>query len=690
MAKGKTIEEATLREEITGNESIPFQDGEKDGRIKTEALKGYCKPKMKTLNGESLEGDGNIVINGGTVDGELDPESTNPVQNKVISAALQELQYAVPEYGVAAWDADDLSPEPKAFYGNKDYLNDWHTYLLDTTDNTGEETEPVGELKRNNYLRFTSGTFAPTVGITEEQRAACDVELYLDNAQQQKYCDAGAFNAEAFYEEYGVNQKLYDSAGEEVRVLRPWETIETKYTIGTGRNETVYLLDNVEGNSGRVWAGLFSKPMVWDGVDVSGYPLRPTALAPCPVCTVDGKPRAFFFLYEGETNCQSSNGQSNLCTMFKNGRTYPRVNDMQQVTNMQKARSMNADPNKSYPFAEGGYHSRDTYIVSQEVFYGTKYLHPGNKFGSGISSNDSCNSETTWKQNGGIRYKLSGSDTWKYAAWSTQGDIYYTADGTRTNFNILLSLEHPKEQCMESQMVASYAAEVGIPEGEEFEFYGGTYWYQNVPGAVGLLDGEMNVRVYKKMSQTFNAYDVDGTEQSWDVEVILRMSLIGGMALSGDIFCYHGGGLEIVGTLIHDVNESRVDNPVDIYIEPDQTKWHSETAASKPDGGVFDFESSYRKAGTYTNLGDSYTLKRLPYTSWKIEKGGSYSTGQCYYHYDNTYWGSALNTRYRIGSRFRGYAYYGNCSPRFVNAFTVATHASRNSAGSAQALIKTQ
>lgn len=430
--------------------------------------------------------------------------------------------------------------------------------------------------------------------------------------------------------------------------------------------------------------------MVWDGVDVSGYPLRPTALAPCPVCTVDGKPRAFFFLYEGETNCKSSNGQSNLCTMFKNGRTYPRVNDMQQVTNMQKARSMNADPNKSYPFSEGGYHSRNTYIISQEVFYGTKYLHPGNKFGSGISSNDSCNSETTWKQNGGIRYKLSSSETWKYAVWSTQGDIYYTADGTRTNFNILLSLEHPKEQCMESQMVASYAAEVGIPEGEEFEFYGGTYWYQNVPGAVGLLDGEMNVRVYKKMSQTFNAYDVDGTEQSWDVEVILRMSLIGGMALSGDIFCYHGGGMEMVGMLIHDVNESRIGNPVDIYIEPDQMKWHNETGASKADGGAFDFESSYRKAGTYTNLGDSYTLKRLPYTSWKIEKGGSYSTGQCYYHYDNTYWGSALNTRYRIGSRFRGSAHYGTCSPRYVYAYYVATAASRIFAGSAQALIKTQ
>ena len=590
-------------------------------------------------------------------------------------------------YGVASWSEDDLAPECTGFFGSWEFLNKWNFYLIDTTDNAGETTRPVGKLMRNNLFRFEDGSFAPTVGITEEMRAECDVELYLDEAHQQKYCDAGAFNAETFYNEHGM-AKLYNAEGTEVRVLRPWETTETKYTIGIGRDDTVYLLDNVKGKSGRIWKGLFATPTVWDGIDVSDYPLPPTAMSPSPVCTIGDKPRSFFYLYEGEKNCQSSAGQSNMCTMFQVGRTYPRVNDMNQVTNMQRARSMNADTSRSYPFSEGGFHALNTYVTAQEVLYGTKYLHKNTFFGSGISSNDGCSSEATWKQNGGVRYKLSSSGTWKYATWGAQGDIYYTADDhKRTSFSVMLNLEHPKEQCMESQMVASFASETGIQSGVEFEFYGGTYWYENVPNASGLSEGGMNVRVFKRMSTTFNAYDSVGAEQSWDVEIILRMSLVGGMNLSGDVFAYWGGGLENVGTCLHYTDGDRVGNPIDLYFEPDQKKWHSETLVSKADKGVFDFESLYKQLGTATNLGNGYASKRHPYSNWKTEKGGSISTGECLYVYDDNYWGSVLNTRYRIGSRFRGHAYYGNCSARSVHANYAVSFSHRSYAGSAQALI---
>ena len=211
----------------------------------------------------------------------------------------------------------------------------------------------------------------------------------------------------------------------------------------------------------------------------------------------------------------------------------------------------------------------------------------------------------------------------------------------------------------------------------------------------------MNVRVFKRMSTTFNAYDSAGAEQSWDVEIILRMSLVGGMNLSGDIFAYWGGGSESVGTYEIDKNTSNIGNPVDlyiepdqkkwhnetVYIEPDQKKWHNETVVSKADKGVFDFESRYRKLGTYTNLGNSYVLKRQPYSCWKTENGGSISTGECHYVYDHNYWGSVLNTRYRIGLRFRGYANYGHCSARYVYANYAASYTYRIYAGSAQALI---
>ena len=47
---------------------------------------------VKTINGETLFGSGNIVVGDtGTVDGALDDDSVNPVQNKVIYEALQNL-----------------------------------------------------------------------------------------------------------------------------------------------------------------------------------------------------------------------------------------------------------------------------------------------------------------------------------------------------------------------------------------------------------------------------------------------------------------------------------------------------------------------------------------------------------------------------------------------------------------------
>ena len=595
-----------------------------------------------------------------------------------------ELQLAKSDYGVAEWNPEELAPECVEFFGNKDFLMKWDFYLLDTTDNQGETTKPVGKLKRNNLLRFENGDFAPTIGITEAQRTECDVELYLDAEHTQKYCDAGTFDAAAFYNEHGM-AKLYNVEGAEVRVLRPWETTETKYTIGIGREDTVYLLDNVVGTSGRKWKGVFSKPIFWDGIDLSKYPLVPTAFGPCPSCTVEKKTRNFLYLYKGETNCQSAKGQNNLCTMFfDQEKTYPRVNDMSQINNMVYARANNADVNASYPFAEGGFHAFNTYITCLEVFYGTKYLHNALMFGSGISSNDSCSNEENWLQNGGVKYKKHAETDWKYAKWGDQKDIYYDNSGKRTTFTVLLNMEHPKEACMESQMAVSFAVETGVSENTEFDFYGYKYRYVSVPGTDGTAS--MNVRLYKIMSQTFNAFDAEGNDVEWDVEVILRMSLYGGVNLSGDIFMYCGGGYEQVGTCQFATSGSK-GNPIDLYLEPDQRKWHTEKTSSRDDLGTFDFERLYIKTGSCTNIGDGYSALRSSYSGWKQKAGGSISTGECYYTWDNNYWSTKLNQRTRIAARFRGSATNSYCSPRSLYAnFAVSTTA-RSYGGSAQALL---
>lgn len=599
------------------------------------------------------------------------------------------------DYYVAGWVDGDLAPNAVEFHGDREFANKWNVYLLDTTDNAGETTTPVGKLMRGNLLRFENGDYAPTVGITEDMRSQCDVDLYTDISASSLAYAAGLYDAVAEWEiDKGLIQSgssprvLYVASGQAVsHKLRPWETTETKYFIGMGRDETVYVLDNIVGDSGKVWAGLFSKPIVWDGIDVSKYPLRPTAYTPCPVVTIDNKTRCFFYAYEaGDANCRSHSGVNNTCQMFVNGRTYPRTVDMNQINNMSWSRANNADPDKPYPFAEGGFHALNAYIISQEIYYGRKDIHNVNMFGSGISSNDPCDSESAWKSNGGVRYKLSSSSTWKYLRWADSGDIKEADSYNYLYMSHIVNMEYQKEQCMESQMVASYANEISAVEGSGFDFYGSSYSYVNVQGTNGL-EG-MNVKVMKVMRDTFNAKNSLSQSVSWDLEAMLRMSLFGGMSLSGDIFVYSGGGYEQVGELKNNPDVNRGGNPFKLYMECDQTKWMKVTDINKANHGVFDFESVYPFMGDFDNKLNGYVKKRAPYTGWKVENGGNMITGQCCYGWSDCYWGSTIGTRTRVAARFRGSADSSHCSARYLTAHNAVSYASRHYAGSAQALLK--
>lgn len=599
------------------------------------------------------------------------------------------------DYYVAGWVDGDLAPNAVEFHGDREFANKWNVYLLDTTDNAGETTTPVGKLMRGNLLRFENGDYAPTVGITEDMRSQCDVDLYTDISASSLAYAAGLYDAVAEWEiDKGLIQSgssprvLYVASGQAVsHKLRPWETTETKYFIGMGRDETVYVLDNIVGDSGKVWAGLFSKPIVWDGIDVSKYPLRPTAYTPCPVVTIDNKTRCFFYAYEaGDANCRSHSGVNNTCQMFVNGRTYPRTVDMNQINNMSWSRANNADPDKPYPFAEGGFHALNAYIISQEIYYGRKDIHNVNMFGSGISSNDPCDSESAWKSNGGVRYKLSSSSTWKYLRWADSGDIKEADSYNYLFMSHIVNMEYQKEQCMESQMVASYANEISAVEGSGFDFYGSSYSYVNVQGTNGI-EG-MNVKVMKVMRDTFNAKNSSSQSVSWDLEAMLRMSLFGGMSLSGDIFVYSGGGYEQVGELKNSPNVNRGGNPFKLYMECDQTKWMKVTDINKANHGVFDFESVYPFMGDFDNKLNGYVKKRAPYTGWKVENGGNIITGQCCYGWSDCYWGNTIGTRTRVAARFRGAAHYSLCSARSLHASYAVSYAYRHHAGSAQALLK--
>lgn len=625
-------------------------------------------------------------------------------------AGIEELKDSIvadSDYYVAENDETTGDPHFQNGKGNKDILNDWHLFLIDHTDNAGEATHPIGQLMDNNMFRFVGGAFAPTVGITEEMRAACDVQLYTDAEHTQKLTlkngvvvtdKAGAhpYNAVEVYNSLGL-VTLYDGEGNKVRQLLPWETTETKYSVMLGRYDTLYPIDRQTGKSGKVISGIFTKPVRYDGIDVGRFPLLGTAIAPCPVTTVGNKTRNFFYAYAvGDANTKNNgNPTSNdLCSMYLDGRTYPRTSDMSQIATMQRARANNADTTAPLPFAEGGYHALNTFTMCMELLYGTKYLHDNNLFGSGISSNDPCNNETTWLNNGGVRCKEQGTADWGYYTWNRDTPFGYNNKMQKYNFSCHINYYMAKEECMESQMAASWAAEMGVAEGAEFEAYGATYHYKNIPGVKGLKDGEMNCKVYRTRIGTCKGYKDADTLATYDLEIQLRMSLIHGMNLSGDIFAYWGGGCEMVGTNKVATNgsystEQLEKNFVEFYLEPYQDKWVNETNPKLNDLGIFGFEAVYNKMGIFGPpfLSDGYAKKRLGFTPYKIENGGGLGSGQCFYGWTFPYWSSTLNQRVRIAVRFRGSADSGYCAPRSLNAYYAVSTTYVDDGGSAQCRI---
>lgn len=588
------------------------------------------------------------------------------------------------EFNTATYVESQLDPKPTAQYGDKSTLRRRYPYLIDTTKiNDDNQVYGVRRLKLDNLFRYAdTNQIAPVVGISEEQRAECDVELYLDNAQKTKYCEAGEFDALEFYEKYGVSQKLYDVDGNEVRVLRPWETTSTDLSIyyafadKFGNPTAVTVLDNIKGESGKLWRGILPDGVkTWDGVDVSKWRLEATGFSPCPVTTIKGKARCFMYVHNPNTGSELTNtrgykGNNNICDIFLDtGFMFPRTGDVTQLTMMDYARSQNPDKTSPLPFAEGGYHALNAMLIADELRMGTKAVHSASLFGSGISSNDTCNSEATWLANGGCRYRLSGDENWKYINWNGSPVFCYNKNGKKTNMSDALNSYNPKAYCMEGEMAASYATELGIAENTEFEFYGNKYWYVNVDGGVALLDGGMDIRLYSIRQGIINAYDADGNEQTYDVECNLRISLVGGINECGDIYAYCGGGHELVATNTDEGITSGALGVSDVtaFVQPDQSKWVYDKTLFLDNLGTFGFEESYIQAGSIRNI-STYVREHYPNTVLPKVTGSGVLTGEGHYLYNNNYWYTNYLRRTRLGSRFRGYANAASCSARYCTA----------------------
>ena len=578
----------------------------------------------------------------------------------------------------------------------------YRPFLVDHTEaKEGVEVMPADELKRNNWLRYANGKFAPAVGITEEMRAECDVELYLDAEHTEKYCDAGKFDAERFYNQYGMAQKLYDASGNAVRILRPWETTSKDYSIMVGDPSGTYLIDGYSTKEGE-------QDIMYKGIsksyrEVAGCKpryLAPTLLAPCHATSVtgsDGKVRfrSFPFLYNaGDNNTKGGFNADFGVKMFYDNGCYPRVNDVSQVTSMQYARNNNADKTKPYPFAEAGHHAYNTFIIAHELLYGTNYINnPDTLFSTGTSGVDGFaeNNEAGWRKYGGIRVKAGNDGQWRNLLWKSNPTFMCKdANGTKINVNmtVFVNNEFPKWREMEAQLVLSFASELGIQENTEFEVYGQKYRYITPSKAKGLADGYMNAIVYKVVPAEWQGYDTNGNAVTWKMEANLRQGIIDGLTTSGDSNHYRGGGYEQVATNHFTSTTGQTgQNDMDLYIETDQRKWHSETVDNKLNLGVFDFEGQYEKVGHLTNVVRGWLKKRVPHTPFYKMIGGQRNTYVSGFNSNENWYSSTVNQRIRLAVRLGGYARGDFACSRFLDASSSVGATYRASGGSAQCLF---
>ena len=578
----------------------------------------------------------------------------------------------------------------------------YRPFIVDHTEaKEGVEVMPADELKRNNWLRYANGKFAPAVGITEEMRAECDVELYLDAEHTEKYCDAGKFDAERFYNQYGMTQKLYDASGNAVRILRPWETTSKDYSIMVGDPSGTYLIDGYSTKEGE-------QDIMYKGIsksyrEVAGCKpryLAPTLLAPCHATSVtgsDGKVRfrSFPFLYNaGDNNTKGGFNADFGVKMFYDNGCYPRVNDVNQITSMQYARNNNADKTKPYPFAEAGHHAYNTFIIAHELLYGTNYINnPDTLFSTGTSGVGGFaeNDEAGWRKYGGIRVKAGNDGQWRNLLWQSNPTFMCKdANGTKINANmtVFVNNDFPKWREMEAQLVLSFASELGIQENTEFEVYGQKYRYITPSKAKGLADGYMNAIVYKVVPAEWQGYDTNGNAVTWKMEANLRQGIIDGLTTSGDIQHYRGGGYEQVATNhFTSITGQTGQNDMDLYIETDQRKWHSETVDNKLNLGVFDFEGQYEKVGHLTNVVSGWLKKRVPHTPFYKMMGGQRNTYVSGFNSNENWYSSTVNQRIRLSVRLGGYASWDSAGSRSLVAANSVRHTARNNGGSAQCLF---
>ena len=624
----------------------------------------------------------------------------------------------VGKYGLAIFSdasGNGLNPDATETSGDKDWLLDWKPYLVDMTAVKGETAKkPIAELNRANWLRDVDGNYAQVCCVKTAQRNSLNGEynynhLVWGNATKHStqlvtattnnaYLPDGeyTFYATGFWEYVkehwadinalagtsytcGIEVEVYDgtytyryggyAADGTDHIFAPWETTNTNLSVFIGRDKDCYVVDGYSETTGEYIRGLAAKPVEVGSkkFDPEFFRLKRTGISPGPSTTVNNCIRNLFYNFIGsDSYTNGTNGTASTGIFYNNG-TYPRTY-VSQYNTTTYARNCNYDGSsgKAVPVGEGGFHALNAFLCSIEAAYGTRNLWTNTRFTPGVSSNYSASS-----YNGGC--KVDGT----YYTWSSNA---VTIQGSSTNLSNQVNGYYPKFQCMEPQIAASLAVEMGFDEYTTFHWNGGT-WHYLIPEITDIksldhaTDKRMNCSIYKLTDAK--------TVNSKVVQCNLVCALVEGVNPVGDIWWYMGGGCELV---YETTGSGYQDYQYSFYLEPDQDKWITGSYVTSPhtsgnnyynekhtDNSKFQAETTYQSIvtdSTAGGLGNTYTNGRTGYTPVRRVSGNGNNYGECCYQ--NRQIDDDAKSRAGIRSRrlviFRGHASNDHCSPRSLNA----------------------
>lgn len=569
---------------------------------------------------------------------------------------------------------------------------------------------------------------------------------------------------------------------------RPWETRFKTLTIAMVNKRDLYLVEMttadgfinpVVGSANAMSGvrGIMYNPGVYiaprpmgsgnsnkgDTLDYSPYKLPPTALAPCPVTQerVDDSilgtfiNKCFFSIYPASsTSVFSDKGlaystylwEPNINSEGLPNRQFPWASNMPNNSADSALFGIASIESRNFRhwIAPGGVFAYNVFLNCLSLAYGTRDFT--SIAGSGISSNDAVKSLKDVYRFGGI--SLKGKDYLEdgqpfnkcYTFNEDSGPIVewdQPTNGTKP-WVTMLSNGHPLEACMESQMVASYAKELGLDESDILDgpgiqqaiqndksipvilFYGNMYYLIAPDKKNASQHGFMTGNVCKLIKLENQELKVAGGRPYYfDMQIVLRMTLLHGMNLMGDIYVYCKGGYELTAFSFIEQETRKNTLYLTPYIQPDQTKWiDSYDPALLPEveqnanlyGNIRTYiqlpriiqDMSYVSGGAHeTNgplnkLSNSYKIVRGNYSTLIPSeyngnmKGLNLHSGESYFAYleprpyigdirseealDINIDGIPLEFWTRLSTLVRGSAFGNNASPRTVSHQETFSH----------------